>query len=115
MKIRGSNWWRRRVAGGERVRTRRMENREPGRRVATIQGDLVANGYFRDEMEEARCIRSSLANAVRAFKGSSVADEARENRGAPASGVWRFAVPVENEDSVTDGDPADARAMTRGC
>ena len=87
------------------------KTREPTSDAAwrRFKASLVANGYFRDEMEGSAMYKKLMANAVRAFKGSSVADEARRLRDAPARRVLEIlAVPVEDEDALPMATPADA-------
>ena len=87
------------------------KTREPTSDAAwrRFKASLVANGYFRDEMEGSAMYKKLMVNAVRAFKGSSVADEARRLRDAPARRVLEIlAVPVEDEDALPMATPADA-------
>ena len=85
--------------------------REPTRDDAwrTFKASLVANGYFRDEMEGSALYKTLLAKAVREFKGSSLAKEARRLVDAPARRVLEIlAVPVEEDDELPMATPADA-------
>ena len=56
-----------------------------------------------------------MANAVRAFKGSSVADEARRLRGAPARRVLEILAVRWKAKTRYRWRPRRTRAMTRGC
>ena len=83
------------------------KTREPTSDAAwrRFKASLVANGYFRDEMEEARCIRSSWRTRCEHLRGRRwrMRREGFETR--PRDASWRFSPSRGRRRRVTDGDP----------